>query len=94
MNETTQTPWKIDGGGDGGLEIWSPSSGFQDLIATVGALADAELLVRAVNSYDALLEACESIKMDLECNGECYGTDEARIEILTQAIEKAQPQGD
>lgn len=50
------------------------------------AFANARLIAAAPE----LLAACKAIVIDLENNGECFGTDDARIDYLKSFINKAE----
>ena len=64
----TPLPWSVDNGGDGEIEIWSPSEGAR-LIATVGdglnVNADDEknaaYIVAACNAYPELVAALQAL---------------------------------
>ena len=51
--------------------------------------ANAEFIVRACNSHYDLLETLDILRLDLENNGEIFGTDEARITLMEEAIAQA-----
>jgi hypothetical protein len=43
-------------------------------------------LAQAIKQRDAAVAALIAIKQDLQCNGECFVTDEARIARLNRGI--------
>lgn len=53
-------------------------------------IANAEFIIRACNSYYDLLETLDILRLDLENNGEIFGTDEARITLMEEAIANAE----
>jgi len=89
----TPGPWSI------GKRRWI-TSGDLDIarihsVSKIGeaeAVANAEFIVRACNSHYDLLETLDILRLDLENNGEIFGTDEARITLMEEAI--AQARGD
>lgn len=92
MSEATKRPWKSGTTGDSDLWI-EGTDPTQNVIADIVARGDsgitdedeanAELIVRAVNSFEALLEAAKDIvpRYDITADGECkfcgrnYGRD-------------------
>ena len=87
----TPTPWSIGrrrwitGGNVDIARIHSVSK-----IGEAEAVANAEFIVRACNSYYDLLETLDILRLDLENNGEIFGTDEARITLMEEAIANAE----
>lgn len=51
--------------------------------------ANAEFIVKAVNNHASLVEALEAMIIDLENNGEHFGTDEKRIDFMKKALSQA-----
>ncbi len=102
----TKGKWKIDGGTNkkGDLFIWKTGEYYGGhAIATIhgeieeGAEANAEHIVRCVNSHDALLEACkEMVKCDGTqcgvCDLDCPSGGNIPIQHIKQALAQAEKQ--
>lgn len=94
--KATPRPWRL---GDRGLTVFGAPNGKPSPKTVVRQAsnqeekANAELIVRAVNNFDSLLEACHELLHGLE--GECNLSETAkarncrRLSIARQAIAKA-----
>lgn len=62
-DQATPRPWKYLDQKDGTADVYQLKDGYSSIGTVIGQVAsrDADLIVRAVNSYDALVEACEKI---------------------------------
>ena len=63
----TPTPWYASADGNGGEHIQSAAINENNYVARVDAMdeqgfANADLIVKAVNSHDALVAACEAMR--------------------------------
>ena len=92
----TPTPWKLGHEQGGWVDIDAPDSNWQSLARAVVEMdgqpylrgqANAEFIVRAVNNFDALVEALKRLLGATQC---CYTGREAEInerEAVSQARE-------
>lgn len=108
-NKHTATPWNIDGGTNnkGDLYIWKTGEyyGGDHGIATIhgeiqeGAKANAELIVKAVNCHDQLLEALHGLlplgykALNSTAHADQYETSKAALlnaEAAIKAVERTE----
>ena len=63
---------------------------FMTVATVVVTIHAIDIIAKISKANNILIDACKSIKMDLENNGECYGTDDARIEMLQGTIDEVE----
>ena len=67
MTEATKRPWSASADGNGGEHIQSAAINEDNYVARVDAMdeqghANVDLIIKAVNSHDALVAACEAMR--------------------------------
>ena len=67
MTEATKRPWYASADGNGGEHIQSAEINDDNYVARVDAMdeqghANVDLIIKAVNSHDALVAACEAMR--------------------------------
>ena len=67
MTEATKRPWYASADGNGGEHIQSAAINEDNYVARVDAMdeqghANVDLIIKAVNSHDALVAACEAMR--------------------------------
>ena len=67
MTEATKRPWYASADGNGGEHIQSAAINEDNYVARVEAMdeqghANVDLIIKAVNSHDALVAACEAMR--------------------------------
>ena len=67
MTEATKRPWYASADGNGGEHIQSAAINEDTSVARVDAMdeqghANVDLIIKAVNSHDALVAACEAMR--------------------------------
>ena len=67
MTKATKRPWYASADGNGGEHIQSAAINEDNYVARVDAMdeqghANVDLIIKAVNSHDALVAACEAMR--------------------------------